>query len=166
MNSMDNPLPAFPAGDQHVPPAPPAITPAMMEFLKQTKPWVRFVSIMGFIGTALLFLIGLFLILGAGLVSSLSQTAFGGAPVGVIGFVYAALGLLYFFPDLHLFRYADGIKKALSLDPVGGVEDALRHQKSFWRFVGILVLIVLILQIVALIGVIVFISLAGVRGRI
>jgi hypothetical protein len=142
-------------------PTPPAITAAMIGYLKQTKPWARFISILGFIGTGLLFVLGLLLILGAGLLSSLSRTALGGAPLGLIGLIYAALGCLCFFPTLHLFRYAGGIKRALIHDQVGGMEDALMHQRSFWRFVGILVLIILLLTL-CLAG---FAIVVAMRGR-
>lgn len=110
MDSLGNQVLKDQPAEQQQPPAPPAIPPAMIGYLKQTKPWVRFISVMGFIGTALLFLLGLFLILGAGLLSSLSRTALGGAPLGLIGFLYAALACLCFFPALRLFRYAGGIK--------------------------------------------------------
>ena len=128
----------------------PLISPAMMLYLKQTKPWVRFISVMLFLGTVLVFILGLVLILGAGVLSTLSQSAFGGAPVGVLGLISAAMACVYFFPALHLCRYASGIRKAMTKDQPGGVEEALKHQRSFWRFMGIFLLIFLILQIAAI----------------
>ncbi len=165
MDPLESQLTDDQLGAQQQLPTPPAITAAMMGYLKQTKPWVRFISIMGFIGTGLLFLLGLFLILGAGLLSSLSRTALGGVPLGLIGFICAALGCLYFFPALHLFRYAGGIKRALISDQVGGMEDALMHQRSFWRFVGILVLIILILQVLVILCLVGFAIMVTMRGR-
>ncbi len=129
--------------------APPAITPAMVLYLKQTKPWVRFISIMLFVGTTLMFLLGLLLILGAGLLSSLSRTVFGGAPLGMLGLVNAAMACLYFFPALFLYRYASSIRKAVKTDAVGGIEESLKNQRSFWRFAGIFLLVILVFQISA-----------------
>ena len=171
MDSLDNQFPT----DQHVgqqplpaPPAPPAITPAMMGYLKQTKPWVRFLSIMGFIGTGLLFLVGLLLIFGAGILARFTSTAIGGLPLVLAGCLYAALGCVCFFPALYLFRFADAIQKALIRDQVGGMEEALKHQKSYWTFMGILVLIILIIQIVALMLVVLaaIVGLIGMSGRL
>jgi uncharacterized BrkB/YihY/UPF0761 family membrane protein len=142
----------------------PGITPAMMLYLKQTKPWVRFISVMLFIGTVLVFLLGLVLILGAGLLSSLSRTVFGGAPLGLLGFIYAAMACLYFFPALYLCRYASGIRNAITKDQVGGVEEALKNQRSFWRFLGIILLIVLILQIAAILFFVFFALRLGTRA--
>ncbi len=149
-----------------VTPAAPAsreITPSMLRYLKETKPWVRFISVMIFVGSVLVFLLGLVLILGAGLLSSLSRDAFGGVPLGLLGFVYAVIACLAFFPALFLSRYASGIRHALSKEPIAGIEDALKNQRSFWRYMGIFLLIVLILQLSA---VLILVALAtGIGAR-
>jgi len=163
VNSSGSPFPNSPRGVQQPPSVPPAITPAMIESLKQTKPWVRFISIMVFIAGGLVFVVGLLLILGAGLFSSLSGTVLGGAPLGLIGFLYTVIACLFWFPALYLFRYASGIKRACSCDQVGGVEDALKNQKSFWRFAGILLLL-LIFQVVALVFLLFYAGVPGMRG--
>lgn len=127
-----------------------AIPPAILKHLKQTKPWVRFIAIAAFAGTGILFLIGLFLILGAGVLSSLSREALGGLPLGLVGLVYSAMACLHFFPALYLNRYADGIRKILAGDEIAGLEEALRNQKSFWRFAGLMLLFSLSLLLVVL----------------
>ena len=91
---------------------------------------------------------------GSGFLSSRFGSALGGVPTALIGLIYVVLGALYIIPVVFLFRYATGIQKALTMDLISGMEDALRSQKSFWRFVGILMLILLILQVVALVFVI------------
>jgi hypothetical protein len=86
------------------PPAPQAITPAMIECLRQTKPWVRFLSVLGFIFTGLIVLAGIALALGAGLLRSMANTPLAGVPAVLIGVVYVGLGILYLIPNLFLFR--------------------------------------------------------------
>ena len=160
MNSMEGQMPSDPSGGQQMPPAPPVITSAMVEYLKQTKPWVRFISILMFVGTGFLLLAGILFVLGASAMSSRFGSAFGGAPAALIGLVYVVLGALYIFPAVFLFRYASGIQKALTVDLISGMEEAIRSQKSFWRFVGILILIMMILWVVVL----AFIILALILG--
>ncbi len=160
VNSMEGQMPSDPISGQQMPPAPPVITSAMMEYLKQTKPWVRFISILMFIGTGFLLLAGLIFMLGASVMSSRFGSTFGGVPAAVVGLVYVVLGALYIIPAVFLFRYAAGIQKALTVDLMSGVEEALRSQKSFWRFVGILMVIMLILWVVVL----AFIILALILG--
>lgn len=151
MDSADSKFEPSPLLKQETPSMQPGITPAMIHYLKQTKPWVRFISVMLFIGTILVFLLGLVMILGAGLLSSLSRTAFGGAPLGLLGLAYAAMACICFFPSLYLCRYASAIRVALMKDQAGGVEEALKNQRSFWRFMGILLLVFLVLQIIAIV---------------
>jgi hypothetical protein len=164
VNSSGSPVPNPPQGVQQPPAVPPAITPAMMACLRQTKPWVRFISIMVFIADVLVFVVGLLLILGAGVFSSLSGTLLGGAPLGLIGLSYAVIACLFWFPALYLSRYASGIKRACSGDQVGGVEEALKNQRSFWRFAGILLLLFLIFQVVALVFLLMNTGVPGTRG--
>ena len=73
------------------------------------------------------------------------------------------LGLLYIFPSLFLFRYASGIASMLKEDAVRGMESALAAQKSFWRFVGILTVIVLCIYAVVLAVVVVGGIIAALR---
>jgi hypothetical protein len=165
MSSIENPLPVNASHDQSSGP-PALITQAMIDSLRRTKPWVRFLSILGFIATGFLILVGLALAVGIGLLSSIGRTSLGGLPAILIGCFYVLLGLVYIFPALYLFRFADGIQKALSTDLVPGIEYALRNQKSFWTFAGVFMLIALVVQILLLAALIIvgIAGLAGLRG--
>jgi hypothetical protein len=67
------------------------------------------------------------------------------------------VGVLYFLPALLLFRYASRINDLWTNRSVRALEDALEAQKSFWKFVGILMLVVIVLYLL----VIVFAFMAG-----
>ena len=112
------------------------ITPLMIEHLRATKPWVRLMSIVLFISVGLI-LVGAVVIL-------LVPTTMGGSGLSLlIAVVYLALGGLYLFPAYFLHQFASAIR---NLDQGGGdvaMEEALRSQKSFWRFVGIMTLVVI-----------------------
>jgi len=148
------------------PPATPGITQAMVESLKKTKPWVRFVSIMGFIAAGLLVLLGIVLVLGAGFISSWAGSEIGRIPIMLVGCFYGLMGLICIIPSVFLYRYADGIKKALKGDLTNGIEFALKSQQSFWTFVGVLLLIVLLIQaaILFFLVIIMVFGLLGLRG--
>jgi hypothetical protein len=108
------------------------ITPLMVEYLRETKPWVRFMSVIMFVMVGLILIGSVFMLL---------------IPAGGIflALIYVAMGVLYLFPAYFLHQYASAIR---SLERGGGdvaMEDALRSQKSFWRFVGILTLIIMVI---------------------
>lgn len=118
------------------------------KFLNQTRPWARFMSIMVFIGAA-------FMMLGAATMFVLGLTGnlvgarseiFRQMPGGILslGVLYAITGILYIPPGVFLARYATAIKNLESLRTSPALEKALKYQKSFWRYVGILTVIGLI----------------------
>lgn len=145
------------------PPSTEAITPGMVQALGQTKPWVRFISILGFVGAG-------FMVLGA---AGLMITAIAGGmgrrgPLGGmeagVGVMYLLFALLYVPPSVFLFRYASAIGRILPGNEAEGIERALVAQKSFWRFVGIMALVIIVLYVL-IIGVVVVMAAMGAARR-
>jgi hypothetical protein len=125
-----------------------AVTERAQRYLGETKPWVRFMSVMIFIGAGFMVIaaLAMFALMSAG-------GAAGDNPLaGVIGgsvaaLVYLALALLYVAPGVFLSRYAGAIGRLAKDKSVGTLEDALQHQRSFWRYVGILTLVSVALSV-------------------
>ncbi len=126
------------------------ITPRISEALARTKPWVRFLSILGFISCGFLVLVALFVML-AGDAGLFSEMGLAGGIAGVaIGAIYLVYALLYAVAAYFMYRYADKIRDLLSGGGTQALEEALEFQKSFWRFVGILTLVFLIIGFLAI----------------
>ena len=68
-----------------------AVTPAMLEWLRQTRPWVRFLSIMGFLAALLMVCLGLFMGF-AGSMAGMFGDKFGQSFPPAIGIGIAAPG--------------------------------------------------------------------------
>jgi len=131
-----------------------AITIGIVEQLKKTRPWVLLISILGFIFTALMAIgtLGIFFGGGAAIFSgSPGMQGMGpGAMIMGMGFMYLLMTILYFFISLKLYKFADGIKKFIATGTSQDMEFALKQQASFWKIVGILTLITLIITVVFL----------------
>jgi Family of unknown function (DUF5362) len=131
-----------------------AVTAATIEYLRRAKPWVRFLAVMAFIGSAFLVVAGIGLALLGGALPMLSGSrgsALGGAFTGgALGAVYLLLALLYIFPGLYLWRYADAIGSLVTNPQSLTLEDAMKHQTAFFRFIGILTAVMLALYAVML----------------
>jgi len=143
-----------------------SLTPLAEQYLDQTRPWVRFMSVVTFGGAGLMVLVGL-VMLAVGLFSGLAGTSTGGlGPLGsaigggVMALLYLALACVYIAPGLYLWRYADAIQRLKTDSTTSGLEDALRHQKSFWRFVGIVTAIGLVVGVIA-VGLVIMAGLLG-----
>lgn len=150
---MDNP---YQAGGHHAhPSASPSgsMTPAILQSLAGTKPWVRLCSVMGFIGAGFMILGGIVMMVsGAALGLSNQQTAgLAGMPV-VIGVMYLVFSLLYLIPSIKLWKYGSAIYRLLSTNSVADLENAMEQQRGFWKFVGIMILIMLVFMVVAIVG--------------
>ncbi len=134
---------ADPAADASAQPTSGGFTPLMVRHLSETKPWVRLLSILLFVSAGLMALAGG----GSALVMAIGAAVsegegffelFAGIALGVIYFVMA---VLYIPPALYLHRYAGSIEIVKGGGGAKAIETALGHQRSFWRFVGILTLI-------------------------
>lgn len=136
------------------------VTLKVLSMLRQTQPWARFLSVLGYISSALLVFVGL---IGFGAMTLGSGPP---RPVGnLIFLVYFFIGILYFVPSLFLFRYASRIDALWTTRSVRQLEDALEAQKSFWKFVGILMLIVIVLYLLGIVLAFVLGALGALRGH-
>lgn len=128
----------------------------IIELLRKTKPWVRLIAVLGFIGMGLA-------VLGAAAAIVLgASSGMGAGPLLLqVGVVVVEFVLL--FPALlFLNRYASRIGNLVTSGHPQDLEDALTAQKSYWKYVGILVLVCIIL---ALIGVVVAVVLGAAMFR-
>jgi len=116
---------------------------AMLAALAGTRPWVRLVSVLLFIGAGLGLLAALISMLAVG-------HAPGGPPAVLVGAIQVLACLLYLVPAWYLSRYAGALGSFLQGGAVSELEAALDHQKSFWKFVGILTLISMVLAILGI----------------
>jgi len=138
-----------------------AVDPQVIQILQNTKPWVRLCSVIGFICTGFLLLFALLMLLGGAFMGA-QKTAmpFAGFQF-VLGFIYAAMGILYLFPSIKLWKYGSSILRLMTTGSVADLVEALDQQRSFWKFVGIMVLITLALYAVGIVVGIAFAAIAA-----
>jgi magnesium-transporting ATPase (P-type) len=119
-----------------------------LKFLRQTRPWVRLMSVIVYISVGFMVLGGLtiFLVGLTGNFMGNNSAVFASMPGGthLAGLVYILLAVLYFVPGVFLSRYASAIK-TLEFSPAPeSLENALKYQKSFWRYVGVFTVVCLV----------------------
>jgi hypothetical protein len=78
---------------------------------------------------------------------------------GSIGIIYVALGALYFFPALYLFKYSTKLKRALATKNAEELAAAFENEKSMFKFMGILMVILLGTYALIFVGAMVFAAL-------
>lgn len=130
------------------------ITQGVIQQLAGTKPWVRLISVMVFIGAGLMVLAGLGMMVVGGLASSSSSSNpffAGGVGVG-FGFFYLLFAFLYIYPGMKLWKYANRIGDLVLSGNVTDLESALNEQRSFWKFLGVITLVMISLYALILVG--------------
>jgi hypothetical protein len=123
------------------------VTDLTVEMLRQTRPWVLFISVMSFIGSAFMLLGGV-----AMLLMGLAMPSGRGPNMAILSVFYIPMAFLYVYPALKLWSYGSSIAKVVVSRAPADLEQALAHQKSFWKFVGISMLVLIGLYVVAIIG--------------
>jgi hypothetical protein len=132
---------------------------AVIDQLARTKLWVRLISILIFIGSGFMVLGGLFMGIGGGAAMMASQdTAAFGLGFGIrMMLLYILLALLYIYPGIKLWAYANRISALVRDRSTLSLERALNEQRKFWKFIGILTIVVLglyaVIAVLAVIGV-------------
>jgi hypothetical protein len=126
------------------------LTPAAEQFLIKTRPWARFMSVMTFIGAAFMLIAGMLIsILGVGLRAIPSETGrfgtFNSAANIFAGLFYILLSFIYIAPGIFLWKFASAIGLLETSRSQQALENAMGSQRSFWRYVGILAIVGLVI---------------------
>ncbi len=119
-----------------------------LNHLNSTWKWTMFLSILGFI------FLGLIIIAGA--VTSTFLTAFKtqeanlGVPESLMIIILIVVAAIYFFPVLFLFRFSRNTRDAIQNLDKRKLEKAFRNLRTYFTYIGIMVIVVLSIYFVAL----------------
>ena len=123
--------------------------------LKQTRPWVSAMGILtivfgvlGTLGGIGMIVFGLFAGQGGG---PREMGMFAGVAV-----VYVLFGILYLVPGFYLISYSRRIRDYMIQPSHDNLNAALKAQKSFWKFVGMLILVMFVMYVLMFLGMIIF----------
>ena len=117
--------------------------------LNSTRKWTMFLAIIDFI------FLGLFIVIGVITGTFLSAFNSGetglGIPESLMLVILFVLAVIYFFPVLFLFRFSKHAAHAVQTLDKQELHKAFRNLKSYFVYIGILIIIVLTFYIVALV---------------
>jgi len=118
------------------------VTENAKKYLKSTASWSLFFAVLGFIGVAILVICGIAVML---------MGDFFGVDLGYMSFFgifYIALGIVMVFPALYLLSFSQKTKKALVDQDTMVMEEAFKNMKSYWKFTGIMAIVIISLYFV------------------
>lgn len=128
----------------------------ILKNLNTTQKWAKFLAILGFIGVGIMFIAGIVVTLMGGALGFLAEATPSPMVFGSLGLVYVALAVLYFFPLLYLWRFASNVKNTIVYNAQNFAEKAFFNLMAHYRFVGILMIILISLYLLIFVGIIIF----------
>lgn len=125
------------------------IGPETLKYLETTRKWTMFFAIIGFIFLGLILIVGLI----AGTFFSVFKSGESGLgiPEVLVFIPIVIMAVLYFFPVMFLFRFSKHAANAVHSLSKEELHKALRNLKSYFVYIGVLLIIVLVSYFVAII---------------
>lgn len=109
-------------------------------YLLETAKWGKFLAIIGYILIGIISLIGLFMVIG---MSALTRSTNSGYPMSLIGLIYILITAFYYFPVHYLYTSSVQLKGGLLTDNLSAITSGFRNQKSMFKFMGVMTIVVL-----------------------
>ena len=128
------------------------VTENAKKYLKTTSSWTFFMAVLSFVGIAVLALGGIIMLimvqsnLADGIADVLSSGLY-----SFLGFFYLAMAIVMVFPALFLLRFSQKTKSALATQNANELEEGIENMKSYWKFSGIMTIVMLALVLVVMI---------------
>jgi len=137
-----------------------AILNYIVNSLRATRPWTRLLSILGFIAVAFTILAGIGMIVGRNFIPVSGKVP----PPELLGIIYILTSVFYLVPSIWLSKYSSAISFFLKESDAIQLARAIAYQKSFWKFVGIMVLVLIAMIVLGIIAAILIPTLLLLRG--
>lgn len=137
------------------------IDTASRAHLSEAAKWAKFLAIVGFVVCGLIVIAGIFagsfLSMMSGVYSDeyRGSTALTSGMGAFMAIFYAGMAILFFFPYLFLFRFANHMKSALNTNDQHTLNSSFQNLKIMFRYVGILTIVLLSFYALAILMVIV-----------
>lgn len=131
-----------------------AVSPSTIAQLTGTKPWVRFMSVLMWIGAVLMVVVAAFMVLAgsSGVAQMGGKSAYGAGVMVGMALYYGVMAFIIIYPAMKMWKYANHIGRLAASHSVADLDAALAEQRRYWKFSGILVIIGLCLAVVGLIA--------------
>ena len=138
--------------------------------LAGTKGWVQFMSILLWIGVGFMILGGIGMMTAGSVMADVIAKTQPNSPMAGKGFMlgmgamYLLMALFYVYPAIKLWSYGSRIgalKNSLSLSDLNA---ALHEQRRFWKFTGIVVIVMMCIYMLFIVGIGVAAGMAASRG--
>ena len=137
------------------------IDTASRAHLAEAAKWAKFLAIVGFVVCGLIVIVGIFAGSFLSMMSGVYSDEYRGSSAltrgmgAFLAVLYIGMAILFFFPYLFLFRFANHMKSALNTNDQQTLNSSFQNLKIMFRYVGILTIVLLSFYALAILMVIV-----------
>ena len=125
---------------------------AAKEHVISTGKWMKFLAILGCIGAVFMILCGICVMAFSGVMDFGFYPVPGGSFITIfMGIFYLIMAGLYIYPIICLLRASKAAQMAVEMNSNEQMVEFLSNNKSFWKFCGILTIVMLALSVLMLI---------------
>lgn len=128
-------------------------------YLISISKWMKFFFIMAIISVSLTMMAGLAIIASASIISDMPDIP--DFPVAIVGVIYMAVGALNLVPAIYMNRISKAAERTVESDDNNAMLDFLKNNKSLWKFLGILTIVMIGFSILILPVIFLFAGFAG-----
>lgn len=124
------------------------LTDKTLFFIDNASKWSKFMSILGFIGSAFMLVGGLVVFIASIAMPNKQQ----GLPAFIFSILYLVAGVVTIFPNLYLYRFSDKVFYAVRSRDSELAENAFENLMRHFRFNGILFIVGICVSILGFIA--------------
>jgi hypothetical protein len=130
------------------------ITEDIRSYIYETAKWANFLSVVGFVLTAFMIMfafgVGSFITAMNNILGGEANNPYAALGTGVLTVICLLVALIYFYPSLLLFKYANAAKQAVLYADQATLAVAMSKMKSFFKFWGILTIVFLTFYVLSI----------------
>jgi hypothetical protein len=119
-----------------------SLSVTMLQYLFEASPWLRFVGIIGYIGSGLSCVGGIISTIVTFSVGNITGDLGMFSP-WILPLVYIPVGILLFFPSHFTYKFGQKIRSYHYSHFRDDLETAFKYNRSLWKFNGILYIVYL-----------------------
>lgn len=121
-------------------------------YLRNTAPWVKFVSIAGLLMCIMLIAFAVIIINAPIETTNVYLAKLNSGMKNFIAVIYIFIAIMLLFPCIYLFIYSNRLKKFVKTNNTLSLEKAFAIQRKFWKYIGVLTIIILSFMGIAIVG--------------
>ncbi len=131
-------------------------------YVSSTGKWMKFFAILGCIGAGLLVLAALMMAsVGSYIPLDEDFGIFGRIGMRLFGIIYLVFAAVYVYPIIYLFRASAAARLAVECNDNVQMTEFLKNNKSFWKYCGILTIVLFCVYILMVLGIAIAFASAG-----